>query len=408
VWQVAPVIDWLLREGRLNADPLALVNSLAARLLEAGAPLFRMRLAFFTLHPQLAAWAYVWMRGRETSVEQIPYGVQQTDAYIGSPAQKMIESGACVRYRLDRLAPGDHRLLHRLAAEGGTDYALLPLLFSDGSRNVLAVTTDEPNGFTDGDLANFATLGHALAPVLEVGATRRLAVTLLDTYLGHRIGGRVLGGQIHRGAAETIDAVLWYSDLRRFTILSETLPAPELLALLNDYFESVAAAAGARGGEILRFIGDAMLIVFPAGPQRTLDAACRAAVDAALDAFERVEARNRARRAEHLPQIRFGVGLNAGEVVYGNVGAPDRLDFTVIGPAVNRAARLESLTKELNQPLLMGSAVARMLGRPVRLLGSYRLRDLLEPIEVYGLEPGLVPAEAGPASDAESLKEKSP
>jgi adenylate cyclase len=385
VWRVEPVVDWLLREGRMNADPLALVNALAAHLVSAGAPVWRLRLAFFTLHPQLAARAYVWMRGRETTVEQIPHGVQQTDAYLGSPAERMIESGKCVHYRLDRLAAGDHRLLHRLAAEGGTDYALLPLRFSDGSLHVLAVATDDARGFGDPDLANFEALSHALAPVLEVGATRQLAVTLLDTYLGHRTGGRVLGGQIRRGAAETIEAALWYGDLRRFTALTETLPGAQLLSMLNEYFEAVALAVGARGGEILRFIGDAMLIVFPAGPQQTLDLACTAAVDAALDAFERVSSINRVRRDSGLPEIRFGVGLNAGAVVYGNVGAPDRLDFTVMGPAVNRAARLEALTKELDVPLLMTARVASALSRPVRSLGLHRLRDLSEPIEIFEL-----------------------
>ena len=384
-WRIEPVIDWLLREGRLTPDPLSLVNALAARLLSAGAPVWRLRLAFFTLHPQLAAWAYVWMRGRETTVEQIPYGVQQTDAYLGSPAQRMIESGACVRYRLDRLAAGDHRLLHRQAADGGTDYALLPLRFSDGSLHVLAVTTDAARGFDERDLANFETLGHALAPLLEVEATRRLARTLLDTYLGPRTGGRVLGGQIRRGAAETIEAALWYSDLRRFTALTETLPGTELLSILNEYFEAIALAVVAHGGEILRFIGDAMLVVFPAAPQQPRDLACRAAVDSALEAFARVEENNQRRREAGLPEIRFGVGLNAGEVIYGNVGAPDRLDFTVIGPAVNRAARLETLTKQLDVPLLMTAAVASALTRPVRSLGLHRLRDLPDPIEVFGL-----------------------
>ena len=384
-WRVEPVIDWLLREGRMNADPLALVNALAARLVAAGAPLWRLRLAFFTLHPQLAARAYVWMRGRETTLEQIPYGVQRTDAYRGSPAQRMIESGKRVHYRLDRLEAGDHRLLHALAAEGGIDYALLPLRFSDGSLHVLAVATDDVRGFDERDLTSFEALGHALAPVLEVGATRQLAVTLLDTYLGHRTGGRVLGGQIRRGAAETIEAVLWYSDLRRFTALTETLDCEQLLAMLNDYFEAVGTAATSRGGEILRFVGDAMLIVFPAGRQCDLRAACSSAVEAALDAFSRVDSINRARRAVPLPEIQFGVGLNAGQVVYGNVGTPDRLDFTVIGPAVNRAARLETLTKELEVPLLMTQAVASVLAQPVRSLGLHRLRDLSEPIEVFRL-----------------------
>ena len=284
-WRIEPVIDWLLREGRLDADPRRLIDALAGRLVAAGAPLCRLRLAFFTLHPQLAAWAYVWMRGRETSEERIPYDVRETAAYIGSPAQAMIEAGAPVRYRLDRLAPGDHRVLHELAAAGGTDYALLPLRFSDGSLNVLAVTTDHVQGFGSEDLAKFDALCHALAPVLEVAATRRLAQTLLDTYLGHRTGRRVLGGQIRRGAAETIEAAIWYSDLRHFTALTETLAGSDMFALLNEYFGSVGAAVAARGGEILRFIGDAMLIVFPVGSGGSLQAACRAAVDSALDAF---------------------------------------------------------------------------------------------------------------------------
>jgi adenylate cyclase len=386
MWPVTPLIDWLLRDGRLSGEPQELVDTLAAHLLSAGVPLWRLRLGFFTIHPQVAAWAYVWMRGRQTHVEQFPHGVQQTHAYIGSPAQRMVDSGMPVRCRLDRLAAGDHRLLHELAAEGGTDYALFPLRFSDGSRNVFALATDDPSGFSAHDLANFETLSHALSPVLEVAATRRIAETLLDTYVGHRTGRRVLQGQIQRGAAETIHAALWYSDLRDFTPLTETLPTPQLLAMLNEYFETVAAAVSARGGEILRFVGDAMLVVFPADSERGPDLACTAAVEAALDAFARLALINGRRRNSGDPEIRFGVGLTAGEVVYGNVGAPDRLDFTVIGPSVNRAARLESLTKELGVPLLMTAAFAGCLDRPVRSLGFHRLKGLAEPVEAYALE----------------------
>lgn len=385
-WSVAPVVDWLLRDGRLHPDPRELVDTLAAHLLGAGVPLWRLRLGFFAIHPQIAAWAYVWMRGRPTHEEKFAHGVRQTPAYLGSPAQRMIDSGTPVRYRLDRLTAGDHRLLHELAAEGGTDYALFPLRFSDGSRNVFALATDAPQGFSEHDMANFEVLSHALGAVLEVGATRRIAATLLDTYVGHRTGGRVLQGQIQRGASETIHAALWYSDLRDFTPLTETLPAPKLLAMLNEYFETVAAAVSARGGEILRFVGDAMLVVFPADSARGAGPACNAAVDAALDAFSRLEVINGRRRQSGNAEIRFGVGLTAGEVAYGNVGAPDRLDFTVIGPAVNRAARLESLTKELGVPLLMTAAFAGCLARPVRSLGFHRLKGLAQPEEAYALQ----------------------
>ena len=385
-WPVEPVIDWLLGEGRLNTDPVALVDALAARLLQAGAPLWRMRLGFFTIHPQLAAWAYIWTRGQPTRIERIPYGVQRTGAYIGSPAQKMVDSGAPVRYRLDSLAAADHPVLHQLAAAGGRDYLLLPLRFSDGSLNVMAVATDEARGFGDGDVARFDRLSRPLAAVLEVAATHRVAETLLDTYVGHRTGRRILEGRIHRGDVEEIDAAIWYADLRGFTPLSETLPAARLLDLLNSYFELVAAAVTPRGGEILRFMGDAMLIVFPADRQGELGAACRAAIEAAEDAFARVAEVNRRRRQEGCPEIRFGIGLNAGRVAYGNVGSPERLDFTVIGPAVNRAARLESLTKELGVPLLMTGAFTAALGRPVRSLGAHAVRGVESPVEVFALE----------------------
>jgi adenylate cyclase len=294
-WSAGPVIDWLLREGRLLTDPVELADRLAAWLLGAGAPLWRMRLGFFTIHPQLAAWAHVWTRGQPTQVERIPYGVQRTGAYIGSPAQQMVESGRPVRHRLDRLSATDHRLLHELAGAGGRDYLLLPLQFSDGSRNVMAVATDRARGFSARDVENFEKLSHALATVLEVAATHRVAETLLDTYIGHRTGRRILSGQIHRGQADVIDAAIWYADLRDFTALTETLPSDRLLDLLNSYFELVAVAVTPRGGEILRFMGDAMLIIFPAGKQGELGSACAAAMDAALDAFERAQALNRRR-----------------------------------------------------------------------------------------------------------------
>jgi len=384
-WNAGPVIDWLLREGRLEKDPVALVDALAAHLLRAGAPLWRMRLGFFTIHPQLAAWAYIWTRGVGTQVERVPQGVQRTGAYIGSPAQQMVDSGAPVRFHLDRLAAADHPLLHELAAAGGRDYILLPLQFSDGSRNVMALATDRAGGFSSRDVENFEKLRHPLAAVLEVAATHRAAETLLDTYVGHRTGRRILNGQIQRGAADDIDAAIWYSDLRDFTQLTEKLPTQRLLDMLNSYFELVASAVAPRGGEILRFMGDAMLIVFEADKRGELASACAAALDAALDAFSRTESLNHLRRLNSCPEIRFGVGLNAGRVVYGNVGAPDRLDFTVIGPAVNRAARLESLTKELGVPLLMTASFAATLGRPTRSLGSHRMRGLDETQEVFAL-----------------------
>jgi len=385
-WRVEPIVAWMLREGRLIADPVALIDALAERLVGAGAPVWRLRFGFSSVHPQIAMWGYVWVRGRGAEITQVGHGFENTEAFIGSPAQRLMQTQAPVRYRLDRLAPDAHRMLRELAEMGGVDYVLLPMRFSDASMTLFGVTTDRPSGFTASDLRKFEALAEVLSPVFEVLKLRRVAKTLLDTYVGKRTGERVLRGLVKRGDGETIHAALWFSDLRDFTALTESLPPNKVLAMLNAYFEHVDAAVTPRGGEILRFIGDAMLIVFPAQTRREVDAACRAAVDAALDAFAALAALNHLRRRAGEPQIQFGVGLNVGEVIYGNVGAPARLDFTVMGPAVNRTARLEGLTKALGVPLLMSAEFVSHLKAPVRSLGAQPMKGVPQPQEVFALE----------------------
>ena len=385
-WRVLPVIEWLLREGRLIADPLKLIEALADRLIAAGAPVWRLRFGFSSVHPQIAMWGYVWVRGRGAEITQVGHGFESSEAFIGSPAQRLMQTRAPVRYRLDHLGPDAHRMLHELAEMGGVDYVLLPMHFSDRSMTLFGVTTDRAEGFTQGDLRNFETLAEVLSPVFEVLKLRRVAKALLDTYVGKRTGERVLQGLVKRGDGETIHAALWFSDLRDFTALTETLPADKVLAMLNAYFEHVDAAVTPRGGEILRFIGDAMLIVFPAGTQREIDAACQSAVEAALDAFAKLATLNQQRRRAGEPEIHFGLGLNVGEVIYGNVGAPARLDFTVMGPAVNRTARLEGLTKALGVPMLMSAEFVAHLNRPVSSLGRHAMKGVPKPQEVFALE----------------------
>jgi adenylate cyclase len=391
-WRVQPVIDWLLREGRLIGDPLALIDALANRLIDAGAPVWRLRFGFASVHPQIAMWGYVWVRGRGAEITQVGHGFESSEAFIGSPAQRLMQTRVAVRYRLDRLGPDAHRMLRELAEMGGVDYLLLPLRFSDASMTLFGVTTDRSAGFAAADLRKFTTLTDALSPVFEVLKLRRVAKTLLDTYVGKRAGERVLQGLVKRGDGETIQAALWFSDLRDFTALTEALPADKVLAMLNAYFEHVDAAVTPRGGEVLRFIGDAMLIVFPAQTRREVDAACRSAVDAALDAFARLAALNQRRRHAGEPPIQFGVGLNVGEVIYGNVGAPERLDFTVMGPAVNRTARLEDLTKTLGVQLLMSAEFVAHLRVPVRSLGAQPMKGVALPQEVFALEQMLAEA----------------
>ena len=222
-----------------------------------------------------------------------------------------------------------------------------------------------------------------MTPILHVTALEIVARSLLDTYVGHRTGARVLSGQIRRGDANTIEAAISICDLRDFTVLSETLPPDALLALLNAYFEVVGAAVTARGGEILKFMGDAVLTIFPTSSEVPLDAACDAALDAAIDLIDSLDAVNHRRRRAGEPPIRFGVGLHQGAVIYGNVGAAARLDFTVIGAAVNLTARLEKLTKSLDHRLLMSAEFAARVSTPVRSLGRHALAGVAEPQEVF-------------------------
>jgi adenylate cyclase len=385
-WPLAPVVSWLFAEGRKIGHAKSFFDALCRRLLDAGAPNWRVRVNYEVINPQVVASSLTWYRGRDGVTEfNAPHEMRLSADYFGSPVQELHSTGRLVRYRLDALEARNHAILHGLAGEGGIDYAAIPLTFSSGIVNAFIVATDRADGFSDADIAKLCTLASFLTPIFEVMAMNQVLKSVLDTYVGPRTAAKVLKGLIKRGDGETIRAALWFSDLRDFTQLTESLPPQRLLAMLNSYFEHVAAAVTPRGGEILRFIGDAMLIVFPVGADSDTKAACAAAADAAADAFARLANINRQRRAAAEPEIRFGLGLHVGEVIYGNVGAPNRLDFTVMGPAVNRTARLADLTKAAGYPLLMSAEFAAHLDRPLRSLGRYKLRGVAEAQEVFVL-----------------------
>ncbi|MEO8144542.1 MAG: adenylate/guanylate cyclase domain-containing protein, partial [Betaproteobacteria bacterium] len=208
----------------------------------------------------------------------------------------------------------------------------------------------------------------------------------LDAFVGPRISARILEGQVKRGDGDRIEAAFWYSDLRGFTALSESLPPAQLLQLLNDYFENCAAAAAARGGEILQFIGDAILIVFEIKRPEDEADVCNAALDAAVDAFASIAVVNHRRRRAGLPEIEFGLGLHLGTVTHANVGAPNRLAFNVVGPAVNKTARIQSLTKDAGVPLLLSEEFASHIKRPLRSLGRRDLRGVAGAHEVFTVQ----------------------
>jgi adenylate cyclase len=249
--------------------------------------------------------------------------------------------------------------------------------------------TRHPHGFSDAHLELLEAIHPALSVLIEVYLQRVVMGTVLRTYLGADAGERVLRGQIRRGDRQTIRAALWFSDLRDFTVLSARLSPDELVATLNECFGPLTAAVQAHGGQVLKFMGDGMMAIFPdVADGGVSGGACGQALKAALAARASLDETNRARLAAGREALNFGLGLHYGDAMYGNVGAPDRLDFTVIGPAVNRASRIESQCKTLGRWLLVSSEFAERCGQPLTPLGPQHLKGISEPVEVFGLVGG--------------------
>ncbi len=388
-WLPSPVIEWLMSEGRSLKCPRRLITELSRVLIDVGVPLLRVRISMRTLHPQFTGSAYTWWCNR-TEVEEYspPHSILQSADYHGSPIEAVQLSGNVFRCRLSDTDRSElHAALQSLQQQGASDYVVYPLVQTHDSRPATWIlATDHPDGFMAYDLSNFARIAIFLAPLIEVLALERSARSLLVTYLGRRSGQRVFDGQVKRGDGEQIEAAIWYSDLRDFTAISEALDHRALLNLLNQYFEIINTAVSAHGGEVLRFIGDAMLVMFPAEHDRTLRQACLDAVATARAAQLEMDRVNPQLRALGLPTIRYGLGLDVGEVVYGNVGAPDRLDFTVMGPVVNRAARIEELTKTTGCAVLASESFAVPLLDVFKACGTFQVAGVRQPLQVYSLQ----------------------
>ncbi len=385
-WPLEPVANWLFTEGRFIADPMTLTEAMMRQLDAVGARIDRLRVSCGTLHPQLMAVGLSWTRADGAQFWAGAHGVQETDAYIGSPIQHVHLTRTLLQQRLDIAPePGEHAIWQELRADGVRDYLALPLVFSNKVVNVMTLATRDARGFDADEVARLQALANLLAPLFELLVTRRTTLGLLDTFVGKRISERIMQGQVKRGDGEKISAAFWYSDLRGFTALSETLPTPQLLKLLNDYYEYCAAAAAPRGGEILQFIGDAILIVFEIkDPARTADV-CKSALDAAIDAFDTIAVINNRRRRARQPVVEFGLGLHLGTVTHANVGAPNRLAFNVVGPPVNMTARIQGMTKKLGIPLLMSSEFAQKVDLPVQSVGLQPLRGIATAQELFRL-----------------------
>jgi adenylate cyclase len=380
-----PVAEWLLHEAHEAADTLAVIAGLCDRLLKSGFSLYRLFLTTRTLHPQVASIGFQWRRGHGTPTETSrEHGIDRQEIYLRSPIKLIHDGVPEIRRRLcNQTTPRDFPILLDLEKEGATDYLVLPVRFSRQRINAISLATDRPGGFSGAELTRLRGLIPLLALVLEIAETQRVAATLLDTYLGPDAGRRVLGGLIQRGDGTTISAALWYCDLRGFTSISETLARNAVIALLNDYFECMVGAVRRHGGEVLKFIGDAMLAIFQIADDLDRDRACLAALAAAHQALFDLQGLSERRHAVGKPALKADIALHTGAVMYGNIGAPDRLDFTVIGPAVNLVTRLEPMCAQLGVPVLASAQFASHCGSQLISAGRHRLRGIEDEREVF-------------------------
>ena len=384
---VADLESWLGGPARAIEDTLFLFDELCWRLLAAGAPVGRVLLSVRTLHPQFFGFGFRWRRvpGRTEEVT-VPHGIRESDYYLASPMRPLFEERRAVRARLEGDPIPNYPILAELRAEGFTDYFAIPIIFSEGRLHGMTFASDRPGGFGEAPIAAIEKLARPLADLFEIHALRRMTANVLDVYLGKLAGRKVLKGEIHRGRGESIHAIIWSSDIRGFTRMSDRLPAERMIEILNAAFEAQSVPIHDGGGEILKFIGDGLLAIFPLVDIELGQATARRALGAAKQALANVAALDIRWPAGAAKPLEIGVALHPGEVYFGNIGAPERLDFTAIGPAVNLVSRLEALSKRLDRPLLLSDAFARLHGPGLVSLGVHPLRGLSEPVEAFGVD----------------------
>jgi len=390
--EVKAIAAWLIdgaRSAPLAEDVLA---ELCTRLVASGIALWRAAVFVRTLHPQVMGRRFLWRPDSGVTVVEAPFEMLETAEFRDSPVAQVYASGVALRRRLVDDAAADLPMLREFRAEGATDYLAVPLVFTDNAIHVATWTTRRPGGFSDAEIAALELIVAPLARVAEIRAFRRTAVTLLDTYVGRQAGARILAGHIRRGDTEAIRAAIWLSDMRGFTARADRLKPQHLIDLLNRYFDCQVAAIEEHGGEVLKFIGDGLLAIFPLGGKGAeADAVCRQALAAACEARAKVAALAGTPEVTAEGRLRFGLALHLGEVLYGNIGGGNRLDFTCIGPAVNLAARIEKLTGALGRVILASDSFARHCRPGMVAVGEFTLAGFSTAQTVFGLGDEVAP-----------------
>ena len=374
------VARWLVGPARREVSFAKVLDEFSWRLTAAGIGLLRVSIITSTLHPQFLGSTYQWWKDEgETRKIMVRHEVLDVVPYSDNPVFQARNEGKTIRRRLD--APDselDFSVLRDLKARGGTDYMIFPVESPFGfEAPVMAYVSDAVGGFRQAEIDLLTGFARDIALIADMRSQRQIAENVLSAYLGAQTGPLVLAGRIRRGSGEKISAAIWSSDLRGFTAYSDQAPAEQVIATLNELFDLQGKAIVAHGGEILKFIGDGVLAIFPAATPEEARQAANHALSAARETLAAVRERG--------DGLRLVIALHYGEVTYGNIGSADRVDFTVIGPAVNLVSRIEAVAKARDLPLIVSDDFANAYGKCVELpsLGAFDLRGMEKPHELF-------------------------
>lgn len=378
------VVHWLTNDTHDERFLDNIFAELCVRLRRAGIPVKRASLHLLIHHPQWLGARIMWADGmREADIAGVEYDARERSEFIGSPANELFDGATEVRENLERdpSLGRKHALYDELRAQGLTDYVAWPLYHTLGKRHMVTFSTDRLGGFDNEHIADLLKLLPVLALVSEIRLKNRLARTLLETYVGSHAGELILAGATRRGSGTTVRAAIMICDLRDFTRISDNWPRDDVIDLLNDYFDAISEPIARHGGEILKFMGDGLLAIFPLSQP----SACANLLRAVAEARQAMVVLNEKNGNIGREPMKYGIGVHVGDVMYGNIGSRTRLDFTVIGPAVNMASRLENLTKQLGRTVLLSRAFADFIESDFDLerVGEYPVRGFAEPIELF-------------------------
>ncbi|EJN02767.1 adenylate/guanylate cyclase domain-containing protein [Phyllobacterium sp. YR531] len=399
---IAEIECWLDIQGLSGTSETELMNGFCQRCIDAGIRLERANAFVDTLHPIYEGRVFLWRREGEVERAIIEYGSsregESASNWQTSTFYSMLNAGEDeMRVNLAHKEDPGFRHLVTLKEEGCTDYlALINRFSSEGTIGEMdcfysSWSTDEPRGFRDEDIIAIRRMVRGLGLAIKCASLTRIVQTLADVYLGRDAAKRVLAGRINRGSAERIEAVLWYSDLRGYTRISDTASPDAIIPMLNDYAEAIISSIQEAGGDVLKLMGDGILAIFTNGNS---EEDCAAALKAQSLLRKRLIILNQARITDGAPATDVYLGLHIGEVFYGNIGSDTRLDFTVVGPAVNEVSRIASMCRSVDQDILISDSFAGALPTELRRrlvsVGRYALRGVGRAQELFTLDQSMI------------------